>query len=537
MGVGDSIRFRAVVGSLSSGLLLCGLAACGGGGGGGGGPHFSPIGVGSSSGNSYAAGIFMPSAQFKGSCAAPRPGNADDRQGTTLDEQLWLRSWSNELYLWYSEIPDTNPAGYTTATYFDVLKTSAKNSTGTDKDKFHFTLDTAAANAFFQAGTTVGYGFEYTAIQSRNIPRDFRVSYIDTNAPPAAIATGIARGAKILKIDGVDLVNATDLASIATLNAGLSPSASGQQHKFTILDLGATVSRDVILTSAVITLTPVKISTRIGAVGYLMFTDHIATAESELVSAVQNLQGVPDLVLDIRYNGGGYLDIASELAYMIAGSHTGGHFFEQTQFNNKYTTVDPVTGDALVPTPFHTQSQGFSVPSGTDLPTLNLPRVFVLTGSGTCSASESVMNGLRGAGVTVIQIGSTTCGKPYGFHAQDNCGTTYFSIEFKGSNSAGFSDYYDGFVPQNTATIPVGTPMQAILPGCSVADDFNHALGDPQEGRLAVALAYTTGGAGACPTATGFAPARVKIQSVQGESNVADAIVVKSPLRENRWLR
>jgi hypothetical protein len=57
--------------------------------------------------------------------------------------------------------------------------------------------------------------------------------------------------------------------------------------------------------------------------------------------------------------------------------------------------------------------------------------VFVLTGGGTCSASEAFMNGLRGVGVEVIQIGSTTCGKPYGFYAQENCGTTYFSIQFR----------------------------------------------------------------------------------------------------------
>ena len=57
------------------------------------------------------------------------------------------------------------------------------------------------------------------------------------------------------------------------------------------------------------------------------------------------------------------------------------------------------------------------------------------------------MNGLRGVGVEVIQIGSTTCGKPYGFYPTDNCGTTYFTIQFKGVNDAGFGDYSDGFSP------------------------------------------------------------------------------------------
>ena len=61
----------------------------------------------------------------------------------------------------------------------------------------------------------------------------------------------------------------------------------------------------------------------------------------------------------------------------------------------------------------------------------------MLTGDNTCSASESIINSLRGIGVEVIQIGLTTCGKPYGFYPQDNCGTTYFSIEFKGVNAQG----------------------------------------------------------------------------------------------------
>ena len=154
-------------------------------------------------------------------------------------------------------------------------------------------------------------------------------------------------------------------------------------------------------------------------------------------------------------------------------------------FNDKHPTTDPVTGEALAPVPFHATSQGFSGPSGQALPTLNLPRVAVLTSANTCSASESIVNGLRGVGVQVIEVGSTTCGKPYGFYPQDNCGTTYFSIEFQGVNDQGFGDYPDGFSPAN-ATGTVGVPV----PGCSVADDFTHALGDPHEARLAAALGY-----------------------------------------------
>jgi len=148
----------------------------------------------------------------------------------------------------------------------------------------------------------------------------------------------------------------------------------------------------------------------------------------------------------------------------------------------------------------------------------------VLTSGGTCSASESIINSLRGVGVEVIAIGGTTCGKPYGFYPQDNCGTTYFSIEFQGVNDQGFGDYPDGFSPAN-ATGSIGVK----LPGCSVADDFSHALGDANERRLAAALGYLDGGA--CPAATGVAPGGVTAAAA------TDAVLHRSPWRENRIYR
>lgn len=191
-----------------------------------------------------------------------------------------------------------------------------------------------------------------------------------------------------------------------------------------------------------------------------------------------------DLVLDIRYNGGGYLDIASEVAYMIAGpTPTAGQTFELDQFNSKNPTVNPVTQDAITPLGFHTTTQGFSLPAGQALPSLNLARVFVLTGGSTCSASEAIINSLQGVNVQVIQIGSTTCGKPYGFYPADNCAVTYFSIQFQGVNAKNFGDYPDGFTPQNTVATE-----GVLVPGCSVADDFTHTLGDPAEGRLGAEL-------------------------------------------------
>jgi carboxyl-terminal processing protease len=500
------------------------LGACGGGGGGG----------GSTNSTAWVQGQFQPESTFAAMCVSPRTGTDPgtgmaypDRPGTALDEKNWLRSWTNDLYLWFDEVQDQNPAGFMTdLDYFAVLKTTATTASGSPKDKFHFTYPTATWEALSQSGVTPGYGANLVIIASTP-PREVVIAYTEPGSAAAIAPASLARGAQILTVDGVDLVNANDQTSINTLNAGLSPQTVGESHVFSILDAGAATPRTVTLVSANITETPVQnvltIPSSTGAVGYMLFNDHIATAESELVAAFNQLKsaGVTDLVLDIRYNGGGYLDIASEVAYMIAGpTPTAGQTFELDQFNSKYPTTNPVTQTALTPLGFHTTTQGFSLTAGAALPTLNLARVFVLTTAGTCSASESIINSLRGVNIQVIEVGTTTCGKPYGFYPADNCAVTYFSIQFQGVNAQNFGDYPDGFTPANTVAT-----QGVLVPGCSVADDFAHALGDPTEGQLASALSYRANGV--CP---------LPPSSVQPPSTLP-AKSIKSFWRQNRIYR
>ena len=165
--------------------------------------------------------------------------------------------------------------------------------------------------------------------------------------------------------------------------------------------------------------------------------------------------------------------------------------------------------------------------AGQALPTLNLSRVFVLTGSGTCSASEAVINGLRGVGVEVIQIGSTTCGKPYGFYAEENCGTTYFSIQFRGVNEANFGDYTDGFSP---AAVDDG---EANVRGCQEPDDYSEQLGNPAENRLEVALAYQAGQG--CIDSVGAASGDVAGKA-SFKLNTSDGEIYRSFFDSNRIL-
>ncbi|MGA0841071.1 MAG: S41 family peptidase, partial [Pseudomonadales bacterium] len=407
----------------------------------------------------------------------------------------------HDLYLWYREVEDRDPALFETADYFDLLKTEAITPSGRPKDNFHGSLDTAAYQKLSNEGVSVGYGVIWT-LPAASPPRDIRVALVEPGSPAASTTIALERGLRVIEIDGIDAVNDGSEEAPELLNAALYPDTPGTAHTFVFEDAESGEQRTVVLTAESVTYDPVPMSrvidTPTGAVGYLLFTDHIATAERELLEAVTGLDdaGISDLVLDLRYNGGGFLDIASELAYMIAGpNRTRDRAFETQRFNDQHTTRNPVTGEVLRPLPFRSTTTGFSVPSGRALPTLALPRVFVLTGSETCSASESIMNALAGINVEVVQIGGTTCGKPYGFYPEDNCGTTYFSIQFQGLNDAGFGDYADGFSPvEGTAT------TSAELPGCAVADDFLNSLGATSEARLAAALEYRR--SRSCPAVT-----------------------------------
>jgi len=468
-------------------------------------------------------------------CAAPRAGTSD-RRGTVTDQNNWLRSWTNELYLWYGEVTDVDPSLYTTENYFPMLKTAATTTSGQPKDKFHFIYDTAVWEQLSQSGISAGYGAEFAILNGRAPGRRIVVAYTEAGSPAA---TQLQRGDEVQQVDGADAVNGNTQAIVDTLNAGLFPDNTGESHSFTVRST-AGATRTVTMISANITHVPVPIvttfNTTSGQVGYIQFNDHIATAETPFKNAIAQLDNanVTDLILDLRYNGGGYLDLASEVAYMIGNpTLTTGRTFEKIVFNDKNPSRNPVTGESLTPTPFYSTTTGLpgAGPANQPLPTLGLNSVYIITGPGTCSASESIINSLRGVNVAVYLIGSTTCGKPYGFYPTDNCGTTYFTIQFRGENAANFGDYTDGFSPANTQGVR-GT----VVPGCSVADDFTHELGVATEGRIAAALSFRASNNQTCPAASGSSEPRLSKSSFR-DTDDSSLIVSKPAARLNRIVR
>ncbi|CAI8280563.1 MAG: Uncharacterised protein [SAR92 bacterium MED-G29] len=501
---------------LTLGLLSL-LAACGGGSGG---SQPTQVAVGASSGGAttstpssgWVQGQYDSIRNLESMCASPRSDTSyGDVQGSVTDENFWIRSFSDDTYLWYSELDDIDPGTIDSAAeYFELMKTDALTATGNAKDQFHFTYDTEVWELLSQSGISAGYGWELSFI-STSPPRSLRVAFNEPNTP--ASDNNVSRGAVIVSVDGA-LIEDGDPA---VLNAGLFPESLGESHSFVVRDLGATETRTVVMASTEVTSRPVNNVKTVDhngtKVGYLTFNAHIATAEQQLITSVALLKqtNIDELVVDLRYNGGGYLDIAAEFAYMVAGDVANGRIFEETTFNDKYPSINPITGRNLAPTYFPTTAAGFSASQGTDLPKLNMSRVFVLSGPGTASASEAFINSLRGIDVEVILIGDTTRGKPYGFYGIDNCSTTYFTIQFKGSNAKGFGEYSDGFIPSDSDDM-----YGANVRGCFVADDLGNVLGDVLEAQFAAALTFID--TGSCPVApVTFGAVQAKSEKVQAQ--------------------
>lgn len=436
----------------------------------------------------WTAGYYAPEASLQHFCEAPRSGidpytraAYPDKKGSSQHEKLWLRSWSHNTYLWYRELPDLNPAGFGIQEYFEQLKTSARTASGLLKDNFHFSHPTTEYKQQTQSGVATGYGIEWSFGQTTP-PRSLTIAYTEPGSPAQQV--GLTRGATLLAINGIDFINDNTQQGVNILNAALFPASDGESYQFSFSMPDNSV-KQVTLTSANIETQPVQhvavLQGHNGKVGYMLFNSHIVTAQQQLIDAVNTFrdENISELVIDLRYNGGGLLALASQFAYMVAGDNNiQGRMFEQYLFNDKTPPERPV--------PFYNAIINYQANRLTNqpLPSLHLNRIFVLTTGNTCSASEAFINSLRGIDVDVIQIGETTCGKPYGFTPQDNCGTSYFTIQFQGVNAKQFGDYADGFRP---------TPApfyQSDITGCPVQDDLTHPLGHANEKLLNTALYY-----------------------------------------------
>jgi carboxyl-terminal processing protease len=389
--------------------------------------------------------------------------SADNAAAASCDlagRQTWLRAYMADWYYWSGASPDPAPAGYASVeAYYDALKYTG--SAGVPADRWSYLSDSASYNQFFAEGRTLGYGLFVNGIELR-LP--LRVRLTEPLSPAAA--AGLVRGDSIVSINGrsaAELVAANDFSA-------LSPSKEGDTLAL-VIDSGSG-PRSVVLSAATYTLTPVPVNRVLTLsngrrAGYLMMKDFITQAEAPLASALAGFTaaGASELILDLRYNGGGRISTATVLASLIGGAGRHGEVFARLEYNGRHpgSRTDFTLKDLLTPA---------------------FTRVVVLTGPRSCSASELVVNGLKPF-VPVVTIGGTSCGKPFGFNPAESCGSTFSAVNFESFNALGQGRYYNG-----------------IEADCAVSEDFTGALGEPGEKLTAAALAYLQSGSCVAATAT-----------------------------------
>lgn len=441
---------------LATACALAGLALLGscGGGGGSAGACLGSFEVCNPNAGKVVLSADRPSSAYAGTCDMDT-------------EKKFVRSYLDEAYLWTDEIPATDSWPWTVAGYFYNLLVTTPDIHGLPKDRFSFIVRKADADTL-ATGAGMGFGVQWEPDGAGRT----RVAKVDANSP-AALA-GLARGGVLETI-------------VTATHEGWYPNVAGARVTFTYRDAPGAAVRTVQLTTAAVQEDPLPQATVLQSgqgrrVGYLQFDSHARGAQDKLISAMRTLAAanIQDLVLDMRYNTGGFLYVANTLASMITGPVNDGRVFERLQYSRKR---EADTQAAITRFYARTDVAETIHPVGTVLPRLSLSRVYVLATGSTCSASEAVVNGLRGVDVEVVLVGGTTCGKPYGFTRRDNCDLSLYPIEFQGFNAKEYGDYSVGFAPT-----------------CAGADDFSTALGNPAEGLLGIALRHID--LGACTLST-----------------------------------
>ena len=350
----------------------------------------------------------------------------------------------NEWYLWNDQLPEVNTDDFEDA---DALLNAMMNK---PTDKWSYIQEEEAYKSFFEKGEYEGYGLR----MARDMEGNLRVAFVYTDSPFGR--AGVERSWIIDKING------TSIKSVDGQTLGQLLEGSSHNFEFIKPD-GSVVSESLTKTTIGInTVLSAEVLERNGTkVGYLAFNSFLATSEEELNEAFTKFQseGVQELIIDLRYNGGGRVNIAEWMASNIIGNAGNGRKFIEYSFN-----LDKASE--------HNESVPFNQPTIA----LNLNRIVAITSRASASASELLINGLRPF-IDVKLVGDDTYGKPVGSFPFFVEGYAISPISFKIVNDLGVGEYYNG--------------LQADV---YVQDDLTQKLGDPNEARLKEALYFLENG-------------------------------------------
>ena len=410
-------------------------------------------------------------------------------QGLAIQNFIW--NGMNQYYLWTDEVPNLDEDRFTDQTTLNIFLQNyskpedlfAALRVDANKDKFSWIVDDYLELEGQLQGTTKNNGLEFGLRYRTGSTTELvgLVRYIINDSD--ASTKNIKRGDIFTAVNGTQLT----ISNYQSLLFG-----ANENYTLNLADYNGTdfVSngKSVNLTKNVLTENPILINKVITAgtrkIGYLMYNGFFANFDIKLNEAFASLkaQGITDLVLDLRYNGGGSVQTATRLASMITGQFTGQVFAKQEwnkDINDYFERENP---SALI------NSFTDKIES-TQINSLNLTKVYILTTTSTASASELVINGLE-PHINVVQIGDVTTGKNVGsvtLYDSPTFGSTNRNpnhryamqpIVLKIVNSVGFGDYFNGLQPDFLVKESIST---------------YGVLGDPSEPLLSYAIGKITG--------------------------------------------
>jgi hypothetical protein len=399
--------------------------------------------------------------------------------------------YSKEFYLWTDNLPTQqvfNPLSYANANDAMLkLRTYSPFVNGKYQDRWSFVIEASIWDNIV-SGNNSDTGADYGFVNDN----DLRVRLVYSKS--SAGTQGVKRGWKVLKVNGTDATR----ANITNLNTELKKTTQsvifqkpdGTQQTLTLT--GGNYKSDYVMTPKVFTVNG-------NNVGYFMFDSFLGeaiggkTAQSTLndldkVFADFRSKNVTELVLDLRYNGGGYGLVSNYLGNLIAPTSADGKVFARAIHNTKNTKYNKTDS-------FKSSANG-----------LKLSRVTIITTSGTASASEELINGLKPV-MNVKLIGSTTHGKPVGYYGFPVMDHYVFPVALKNVNSVDFFDFFEGLPVDKVQT-----------------DDLTRDIGDPEEACLKTALAYIK---------TGVLQSVPSSQRVSAELNLANEKIAKQRMKIN----
>ena len=391
-------------------------------------------------------------------------GGGGNAGGTTTPLSLCQRTDVNaqllcalqQDYLWYRDLPASiNPDSFNSPSA--LLQAAAA-----PQDRYSFILTAQEYQDRFINATFFGYGFSSVRVDNNTA---LQIAFVYDSG--SAAQNGLRRGDKITEIEGVSVAQwlARLDAGTATNDDIYGPNEAGVMRNFVWTKPDNTQLSANFIKSEVTTNTVLHRSVAVDGnkrIGYLVFNSFIELSETELEQAFAYFaaQGVNELILDVRYNGGGLIRVANQLSTQIAQNAVRNQVFVKYQYNDKNTAKNSSTVFTL----------------GAGRTALNLNRVLVLTTASSCSSSELVINSLAPF-VDVVQIGTATCGKPVGQQPDPIGNYVLFAVNFQTVNALDQGGYFNG-----------------LQPNCPVADSIKGDWGVADDPLYAEARRYISAG-------------------------------------------